>query len=379
MWLAMATGAIAQGCGPTNPNCVVPTAPPGTSDNRAASTAFVQNAVVTGGSGVINLQNITGIPVIDVTSGITNMFGASGGGALFSVCPLTYGPGCVIPGKGTAVTYVAQYLKATATQGNNIAEYMVVNDCDLNAGRIGPTPGSFNDNKVCMYNSVVTGSQSGNATWVQANNFEIGATDSVPPGTGLTPFKVNTELDMQNNGPDCAPGVRNCYHLYLSGDYGANRVTSFMSIAATAPAPSHNAYYGILLNGNQLASDADIEVDGSAAAGICLGCLGLPSSHATAAFWDKTNSANGLWLNGTYSTFSIQAPGFNVGPTGYAALQGATFTGGTGPTAVGQVAFGATTVAAGASGCPSGTVGGQTVAGCLQISVGGTIKVLPFF
>jgi hypothetical protein len=37
--------AWAQGCGPTNPNCIVPTAPPGTSDNRAASTAFVQQAV----------------------------------------------------------------------------------------------------------------------------------------------------------------------------------------------------------------------------------------------------------------------------------------------------------------------------------------------
>lgn len=39
-----AAPASAQGCGPQNPNCIVPTAPPGTSDNRAASTAFVQNA-----------------------------------------------------------------------------------------------------------------------------------------------------------------------------------------------------------------------------------------------------------------------------------------------------------------------------------------------
>lgn len=36
--------AAAQGCGNTNPNCIVPTAPPGTSDNRAASTAFVQSS-----------------------------------------------------------------------------------------------------------------------------------------------------------------------------------------------------------------------------------------------------------------------------------------------------------------------------------------------
>jgi hypothetical protein len=36
--------ALAQGCGPQNPNCIVPTPPLGTNNNQAASTAFVQNA-----------------------------------------------------------------------------------------------------------------------------------------------------------------------------------------------------------------------------------------------------------------------------------------------------------------------------------------------
>jgi hypothetical protein len=40
--------ALAQGCGPSNPNCIVPTAPPGTSNNQAASTAFVQTAIPLG-------------------------------------------------------------------------------------------------------------------------------------------------------------------------------------------------------------------------------------------------------------------------------------------------------------------------------------------
>lgn len=39
---------FAQGCGPTNPNCIVPTAPAGTSNNQAASTAFVTNAFLAG-------------------------------------------------------------------------------------------------------------------------------------------------------------------------------------------------------------------------------------------------------------------------------------------------------------------------------------------
>jgi hypothetical protein len=45
---ALTTAAMAQGCGPTNPNCIVPTVTPATtSDNRAASTAFVQAALAT--------------------------------------------------------------------------------------------------------------------------------------------------------------------------------------------------------------------------------------------------------------------------------------------------------------------------------------------
>lgn len=47
--ICAALPAAAQGCGPGNPNCIVPTAPNGTSDNRAASTAFVQNQIGGGG------------------------------------------------------------------------------------------------------------------------------------------------------------------------------------------------------------------------------------------------------------------------------------------------------------------------------------------
>ncbi|WP_456662965.1 hypothetical protein [Bradyrhizobium sp. LB13.1] len=49
--LAIPSAAQAQGCGSPNPNCIVPTAPPGTSTNQAASTAFVQGAVTTAAPG----------------------------------------------------------------------------------------------------------------------------------------------------------------------------------------------------------------------------------------------------------------------------------------------------------------------------------------
>lgn len=47
--------------------------------------------------------------------------------------------------------------------------------------------------------------------------------------------------------------------------------------------------------------------------------------------------------------------------------------------AAGQVSLGSTTVAAGAGTCPSGTVGGQTVAGCLVVNIAGTSRDLAFF
>jgi hypothetical protein len=43
--LALEIPAVAQGCGPANPNCIVPTAPVGTSNNQAASTQFVQQNI----------------------------------------------------------------------------------------------------------------------------------------------------------------------------------------------------------------------------------------------------------------------------------------------------------------------------------------------
>lgn len=75
---ALATPASAQGCGPTNPNCVVPTAPLGNSTNRAASTAFVQAAI--GGSVNTRTANYTVAPTdcgntIQLGTGSTGLFG----------------------------------------------------------------------------------------------------------------------------------------------------------------------------------------------------------------------------------------------------------------------------------------------------------------
>lgn len=51
-FLLAPVSAHAQGCGPSNPQCIVTTAPPGTDNNQAASTAFVAGAVF----GTVNSQ-----------------------------------------------------------------------------------------------------------------------------------------------------------------------------------------------------------------------------------------------------------------------------------------------------------------------------------
>lgn len=278
---------------------------------KTMTSAIFQNGNIS--SGVIELTDFAPLAIVDLTTPLpVNGLYLSGSGAIFSVCPLTYGNGnCT---GLMAVTYAAQYLKATATQPNTIAEYMVVNDCNLNAGRIGSTPGSFNDAKVCQYNSVVTGANASNSTWVQANNLEILAGDNVPPGIGLIPFKVNTELDVTNSGPDCAVGVRNCYNLYLSGNV-VNPTTAFLAIAPTGGGPA-NAHFGILINGASglVADSSDIEESGNAPVGVCIGCL-LESTHSAASIRDASTTPTGLWLNGTY-TNAIVSNGFSVNASG---------------------------------------------------------------
>src|ERR1700733_8432357 len=57
LWLALIGAAVAQGCGPQNPNCVVPTPPPGDNSDRAANTAWV-NANGGGGTPALPSANI---------------------------------------------------------------------------------------------------------------------------------------------------------------------------------------------------------------------------------------------------------------------------------------------------------------------------------
>lgn len=80
LFLALAaTQVLAQGCGPQNPNCIVPTRPPGDSTNAAASTAFVTNATSNGQVSILTSNNTwTGTNTFTNTTSMTGTLSVSG-------------------------------------------------------------------------------------------------------------------------------------------------------------------------------------------------------------------------------------------------------------------------------------------------------------
>jgi hypothetical protein len=74
----LCTGAFAQDCGPTNPNCLAPTPPNGDNSNRIATTAFVNNFSGGGGGGdPLNLVHGFNLTTTDPTGNIGLTFSAA--------------------------------------------------------------------------------------------------------------------------------------------------------------------------------------------------------------------------------------------------------------------------------------------------------------
>lgn len=79
---------------------------------------------------------------------------------------------------------------------------------------------------------------------------------------------------------------------------------------------------------------------------------------------------NILSINGTTGLATFAAP---VAATTHISTAAAA------TVAAGQIGYGGTTVAAGSGTCPTGTVGGQTVQGCIVMNIAGTNRNVPFF
>ena len=103
---ALATGALAQGCGDSNPNCIVPTAPVGANNNQAASTAFVQQ----------NAAPLT-LPSADLFVG--NASNAATAAALSGDCTIS-NTGAITCTKTSGVAFGTAATQNTGTSGATI-------------------------------------------------------------------------------------------------------------------------------------------------------------------------------------------------------------------------------------------------------------------
>ncbi len=122
--------ALAQGCGPTNPNCIVPTAPAGTRNNQAASTAFAQTAasspiapfaIIDAGPNFATLTTIYDTARITINGfSINNEFGAQTVGVAQAVVG-----GIEIPASSTGLlgAGVAGYARNSSLTMNAVGIY----------------------------------------------------------------------------------------------------------------------------------------------------------------------------------------------------------------------------------------------------------------
>jgi len=144
MW---SVGALAQGCGPQNPNCVVPDRPVGDSTNSAANTRFVQLSGGGGGGG-----------------GTSSTFGAP------------------FPTLGTAIGL---------SDGTNMVPWFATSN-------YGVAPGTI---KVPTVNAYITGSSvssSGGTSLADGGTFTAGTTAMTPMGCGF--FSSYTALTTAHAG-----------------------------------------------------------------------------------------------------------------------------------------------------------------------------------
>lgn len=147
--------------------------------------------------------------------------------------------------------------------------------------------------KAGLYNETVV-MPGGGASWSQANNMHM------QPGV-IPTFNINTELDFTNDTAECTIGPSNCNNLELSIG-GTHRSTTGLHLATQNTGPVYGAHWGIRLNTDFLASDADIEIDSSAAVGLGFNASGFGGSHTTASIQDNAPGPISYLVTATHTS-----------------------------------------------------------------------------
>lgn len=189
LFLLLVSPVLAQGCGSTNPGCLVPTRPAGDNSNAAASTAFVGTAV----------SNSGGIPAglvcdgsTDKTAAIQAAIDASYNGTI----TLPRGD-CLVSSSGAQIFSITGAIRFTGLgmQGANASCLMIAagtgGSTDL--FRIIPPAGGI---RGLQFDHFCIKSQSGNVGW---NNFHFDTTS-----LSVAAFIAEMDIDHVYTGPGTA-------------------------------------------------------------------------------------------------------------------------------------------------------------------------------
>ena len=185
----LTSGALAQGCGSANPSCIVPTAPAGTNDNRAASTAFVYNSTAT-----------------FVAPGVTILSPSTNGGLLWDnngvlgdahTIPQTY-PGLGVSSDLVRIS-VGNYPQNAQYQGSGFNNNAIV-------GAISIPSGTFSG--ALIFDSGVSGyAQTNNLTRASVGVFGEGTVINTTSGSTSSAWGMNSEaINCNGHLPTCGPG-----------------------------------------------------------------------------------------------------------------------------------------------------------------------------
>lgn len=207
LWGATPDSTRAQGCGQQNPNCIVPTAPPGTSNNQAASTAFVLAELPSVYTGLTGDCTATSLGVITCTK--TN---GAAFGPLATVSGLS--GDCTTTSLGVVTCAKLQNVPVTTT-GASTNDVLTYNGT-----------GWLHSSLITLFNSVCSLSPSSCAGLFGFNNVKwYGATGNCSTDD-TTAFQNawNASAGSSGLGKMWVPATTSCYLVTKINGTGVNNV-----------------------------------------------------------------------------------------------------------------------------------------------------------
>jgi len=299
-----------------------------------------------------------------------------------SIASVTYGIGgvkAILPGVGQAGTGCPAGIKALSFSGGGgtgaaASALVSPNGAVMALGNIVPGTG---------YTSAPTVTLSGCGTaptfvaYLEQDQDVVG---TLGPGTGgsngrllLTGGDANASVAITGQNGTGGFGANIVLFDLPPGGVPLTEFFGTVELAGTMSAASGNRFLSI---GGTITDTTGTGTVGTQAP-FFIGGQTLAASSAVTYTNASTVFITGAPVAGTNVTIT-NPYAFRIG-AGNSIMPTLILAGATPTVAASQVGFGNTLVAAGTGTCPSGTVGGQTVAGCNQINVAGTAHVVPYF